>query len=225
MEHVVILSLPRHQGLRSPYDVGSDAPGTAIATGSLTSWLRTSPALPAEPAVEFGLRPGRAEEMMEVCRGPAVGSAPRADRSPRMPEMTPLVALTVVLLGQGQAPKPPDRPDAAPSGIAVVAAIESALTDAIARAEPSVVAIHRTKGRNPRETLAVRGREPSPRPDQRDLDRVPASAGGRGLHLVRLRVRCGRRRRGARSSRRFTSSRGRLRLIVKATDRQSSTPR
>ena len=78
--------------------------------------------------------------------------------------MTSLVALTVVLLGQGQAPKPPDRPDAAPSGIAVVAAIESALADAIARAEPSLVAIHRTKGPNPRETRAVRGREPAPGP-------------------------------------------------------------
>jgi S1-C subfamily serine protease len=44
-----------------------------------------------------------------------------------------------------------------------VASIESVLADAIARAEPSVVAIHRDKGPDPNRTLAVRGRRP-PRP-------------------------------------------------------------
>ena len=48
-----------------------------------------------------------------------------------------------------------------PAPIDIVAAIENVVADAIARAEPSVVAIHRQKGENPQETLAVRGR---PRP-------------------------------------------------------------
>ena len=39
-----------------------------------------------------------------------------------------------------------------------MAALESVVADAIARAEPSVVAIHRYKGENPQETLAVRGK-------------------------------------------------------------------
>ncbi len=52
---------------------------------------------------------------------------------------------------QGQPPAPID----------VVSALETVVGDAIAKAEPSVVAIHRTKGENPQETLAVRGK---PRP-------------------------------------------------------------
>ena len=37
--------------------------------------------------------------------------------------------------------------------------METVIADAIARAEPSVVAIHRWKGENPEKTLAVRGRQ------------------------------------------------------------------
>ena len=46
-----------------------------------------------------------------------------------------------------------------PSPADVVAALETAISDAIAKAEPSVVAIHRFKGENSQETLAVRGRK------------------------------------------------------------------
>src|SRR5271165_1894781 len=53
-------------------------------------------------------------------------------------------------------PNPPQAQPAAP--IDIVAALETVVADAIARAEPSVVAIHRVKGENPRETLAVRGK-------------------------------------------------------------------
>lgn len=43
----------------------------------------------------------------------------------------------------------------------VVASLEAAMTEAIARAESSVVAIHRDKAENTQETLAVRGRKPA----------------------------------------------------------------
>ena len=55
---------------------------------------------------------------------------------------------------------PPPRPQQ-PSPLDLVTAMQSVLADAIARAEPSVVAIHRYKKDNPQETLAVRGK---PRP-------------------------------------------------------------
>lgn len=55
----------------------------------------------------------------------------------------------------GQAPPPARQP----SGYDLVSALETAVSDAIARAEPSVVAIHREKGENPQETLAIRGRK------------------------------------------------------------------
>src|SRR3954449_10885827 len=54
-----------------------------------------------------------------------------------------------------QAPQPVQQP----SSIDLVSALENVVSDAIARAEPSVVAIHREKGDNPQETLAVRGRK------------------------------------------------------------------
>jgi S1-C subfamily serine protease len=47
--------------------------------------------------------------------------------------------------------------------IDLVSALETVVADAIATAEPSVVAIHRFKGENPQETLAVRGK-PRPQP-------------------------------------------------------------
>ncbi len=46
----------------------------------------------------------------------------------------------------------------------LVAALETAVADAVARAEPSVVAIAREKSGKGDETLAVRGRNPAPRP-------------------------------------------------------------
>jgi serine protease Do len=61
-----------------------------------------------------------------------------------------------------------DPPSQEPKGSAlsptdIVAALETAISDAIARAEPSVVAIHRFKGENSQETTAVRGRKPAPK--------------------------------------------------------------
>jgi serine protease Do len=55
---------------------------------------------------------------------------------------------------------PPQEPKAPASSPAdVVTAIETVISDAIAKAEPSVVAIHRVKGENSQETQAVRGRK------------------------------------------------------------------
>jgi serine protease Do len=88
--------------------------------------------------------------------------------------MTPLAALTLVLLAQEPAGSPPGRPPAPPAAADLVASIESALTDAIARVEASVVAIHRDKGPNPNETLAVRGRgKPAPPFPERDRLEFP----------------------------------------------------
>ena len=53
-------------------------------------------------------------------------------------------------------PQGPGRPAVSPAD--VVAALETVISDAIAKAEPSVVAIHRFKGENSQETQAVRGR-------------------------------------------------------------------
>ncbi len=53
----------------------------------------------------------------------------------------------------------PKAGQAAPADL--VSALETVIQDAIARAEPSVVAINRRKGENPEETLAVRGRQRS----------------------------------------------------------------
>jgi S1-C subfamily serine protease len=74
--------------------------------------------------------------------------------------MTSLVVLALSLLAQQPAASASDRPSPAPTPAEVVASIETVMTDAIARAEPSVVAIHRTKGKDPNRTLAVRGRTP-----------------------------------------------------------------
>src|SRR5258706_204033 len=52
------------------------------------------------------------------------------------------------------------NPPAAP--VEVVAALEAALGDAIEKAEPSVVAIARTKAADGEGTTAVRGRNPAP---------------------------------------------------------------
>lgn len=60
-----------------------------------------------------------------------------------------------------------DPPPASPAApMEIVAALEAALADAIEKAEPSVVAISRTKGEDGDKTTAVRGRDqPLPRND------------------------------------------------------------
>jgi serine protease Do len=71
------------------------------------------------------------------------------------------LAVVLVTLG-GLASDPPNGlRQLAPDEI--VAALESVVSDAIARAEPSVVAIHRIKGESTQETQAVRGK-PRARP-------------------------------------------------------------
>jgi serine protease Do len=74
--------------------------------------------------------------------------------------MTSFLLSSCLLLGW---PPPQDPPGGAsdPPAVAIVAAVESLLTDSIAKAEPSVVAIHRDKNESGQETLAVRGRRRS----------------------------------------------------------------
>ena len=72
--------------------------------------------------------------------------------------MTPLVLSACLVVAAGD--PPPNNPFSPPlSAIDVVAALETAIADAIAKAEPSVVAIHRVKGENTQATQAVRGRK------------------------------------------------------------------
>lgn len=68
--------------------------------------------------------------------------------------MPTLLPMALALLAWAE---PPTRPSPAASPLDVVSALESALGDAIAGAEPSVVAIAREKSEGD-ETLAVRGR-------------------------------------------------------------------
>ncbi len=71
--------------------------------------------------------------------------------------MLPLVLLTCVLLAWADPPPQPARPPA-DSPHAVVEALETALGEAIAKAELSVVAIARERSEEGDETIAVRGR-------------------------------------------------------------------
>lgn len=72
-----------------------------------------------------------------------------------MMPLVPILALAM-LADPPPAPAPP-----APSGpVDVIAAMEKAVTDAVAKAEASVVAIHRFKSEKEGETAAVRGRTP-----------------------------------------------------------------
>lgn len=72
--------------------------------------------------------------------------------------MTALVLSSCLVLAW--ADPPPQQPgQSALSPSDVVAALETAIADAIAKAEPSVVAIHRSKGENAQSTQAVRGRK------------------------------------------------------------------
>src|SRR5262249_9396366 len=94
--------------------------------------------------------------MEEACRVPGRSTHSRTKDAP----MTSLVVLALSLVAQTPAASASDRPSTAPTPAEVVASIETVMSDAIARAEPSVVAIHRTKGQDPNRTLAVRGRTP-----------------------------------------------------------------
>lgn len=72
--------------------------------------------------------------------------------------MLPIVPLALGLL---TLPGPPPTPADKPEPLDVVSALETAVADAIEKAEPSVVAITRIKGKSG-ETLAIRGRNPNP---------------------------------------------------------------
>ncbi|MGC8641946.1 MAG: trypsin-like peptidase domain-containing protein [Isosphaeraceae bacterium] len=75
--------------------------------------------------------------------------------------MTLLVALACLPLF-GDDPPTQEAPKTGQSAPAdLVSALETVIQDAIARAEPSIVAINRRKSENPDETLAVRGRQRS----------------------------------------------------------------
>ena len=93
--------------------------------------------------------------------------------------MTSLVALTCLLFTQAPSSSAPGRPAPAITAADIVSSVESAVADAIAIAEPSVVAIHRWKQPNTSATLAVRGhkanlatggREPLEFPDHPPFD-------------------------------------------------------
>ena len=77
--------------------------------------------------------------------------------------MTFLLCLACTTLAWDDPPKAAAQP-AAPATIDVVSALEKTLADAIARAEPSVVAIHRDKTDDAQETTAVRGKSRPVRP-------------------------------------------------------------
>jgi hypothetical protein len=78
--------------------------------------------------------------------------------------MTLLLSLACLSVTWADPPSqtPPPPPQVAP--LDLVTALETVVSDAIAKAEPSVVAIHRKKGENAQETMAVRGK---PRPNVR----------------------------------------------------------
>ncbi len=74
-----------------------------------------------------------------------------------MPHLAPVVLAVLALM----APEPlAQQPQQQPTPLDVATALETALADAIARAEPSVVAIAREKDGKTEETTAVRGKMP-----------------------------------------------------------------
>jgi len=73
------------------------------------------------------------------------------------PIMTSLVVLSCLVLAWPEPPQPASN-HTEPSAMDLVAAIETVISDAIAKAEPSVVAIHRFKSEHSQETQAIRGR-------------------------------------------------------------------
>ncbi|MBX6312767.1 MAG: PDZ domain-containing protein [Isosphaeraceae bacterium] len=77
-----------------------------------------------------------------------------------MPNLVPLAFALLILADAPQASKPSAAPAPPPSPQEMVAALETAFAEAIARAEPSVVAITRVKSSEGEETTAVRGKTP-----------------------------------------------------------------
>ena len=73
--------------------------------------------------------------------------------------MPHLLFLAFALLSWAEPPANPPAPPA--TALDVVTALETVLADAIAKAEPSVVAIARDKSTDGEETTAVRGRNPA----------------------------------------------------------------
>ncbi len=95
--------------------------------------------------------------------------------------MISLLLSSCLLLASDDPPKPATAGQAL-SPAEVVAAVETALSDAIAKAEASVVAISREKAESGQETLAVRGRRPRPIP--REIHRSLVFNGGRNTTLL-----------------------------------------
>jgi serine protease Do len=125
---------------------------------------------PGDPVpVDLGLLPVlRPEMMVEDQRGSveaAIHFATSAGSRTKGPLMTALVLLAALASAWADPPQTPSNAPG-PSAYDIVASIETVVADAIARAEPSVVAIHRAKTDNSQETLAVRGRRRPPNPDE-----------------------------------------------------------
>ncbi len=130
-----------------------------------------------------------------------------------------LLCLACATLAWDDPPSAQAQPAAAAQPIDVVSAIEKVLSDVIAQAEPSVVAIHRDKNENAQETLAVRGKDRRLRAADARVPRARMSldegdpisfdfgsgvvVGSQGEILTAFHV-----------------VRGASRLIVRATDRQ-----
>src|SRR4051812_29792841 len=81
---------------------------------------------------------------------------------PRPAAMTHLSTIALALLALADPP----------TGADIVSALENATIDAIARAQPSVVAIARVRGEDPDKTTAIRG-EPADRPGRLGTDQKP----------------------------------------------------
>jgi S1-C subfamily serine protease len=76
------------------------------------------------------------------------------------PHMTSLLVLPCLLLAWADPPlKGEDPIPARPTAYDIVSAMETVLSEAIAKAEPSIVAIDRAKAKETQQTLAVRGRK------------------------------------------------------------------
>ena len=99
--------------------------------------------------------------------------------------------------------------------------LETVIQDAIARAEPSVVAIHREKGENPEETLAVRGRQhPGPTSGSAVCPRAFPSMPTWPIPSRSTSDRAWSWATRVRSSRPYHVVKGAVRLEVRAADRQ-----
>jgi S1-C subfamily serine protease len=110
---------------------------------------------------DLGLLAAIGPEMMEEesCGSDRVGRLATPIPGLRTKEL--VMSSTVLALCLLLALPDPQQPSSDPptsSATGIVVAIESVMADAIAKAEPSVVAIHRDKGEKSQETQAIRGR-------------------------------------------------------------------